>query len=96
MEKLATERLIVVIGSGIQSLVFAILIHSIMSNTLPVGPAFYLGMGTGFATFLSFFNLTLCSAFGSNERVLLVCKFFMLLPLIIFAILFLIGGALQQ
>jgi amino acid permease len=61
-----------------------------------VGPAFYLGMGTGFATFLSFFNLTLCSAFGSNERVLLVCKFFMLLPLIIFAILFLIGGALQQ
>ena len=95
MEKLSFERLVIVFCSGIQSLIFVILLHSIMSNTLPVGLGYSLGFGTGIATFLSFVNLTLCSAFGSNEKVFQMCRFGTLLPMIIFGALFVIGAANQ-
>lgn len=93
MNHLVVDRSLIAVGSGIQSLVFAILIHSIMSNTLPVGLGYWLGLGTGVASLLSVLTCTVCSAFGASEKVVVACKVLMLLPLIIFAGLFLVGGA---
>ena len=96
MEKLAFERPVVVFCSGIQSLVFVILLHSVMSNTQPVGLGYSLGLGVAFGMFLSIFNLTLCSGFGSNAKVFQVCRYGTLLPLIVVAALFIIGAAASK
>lgn len=96
MNQLALDRFVITLGSGIQSLVCAILVHSIMSNTLPVGLGYYLGLGSRLASFFSFLTCTLCSAFGASERVVFVCKLLMLLPLLIFAGLFVVGSGFPQ
>ncbi len=93
MEKSSSERLFVVVCSGMQSLVFMILVHSIMSNSLPEGLGKSLALGAGIGSAIAYFNLTLCSAFGSNDRVLKFCRLTTLLPLIIFGALFVIGAA---
>ncbi|MEY4568123.1 MAG: hypothetical protein RLY14_3093 [Planctomycetota bacterium] len=93
MNSPSLERLIVVVCSGMQSLIFAVFVHSIMSNSQPIGLGYWLGLGSGLASFLAFSNLTTCAAFGANERVLKFCRFTTLLPLIIFGALFAIGSA---
>ena len=96
MKESSFERGLVAACSGIQSLVFIILVHSIMSNTLPVGLGQSLALGSGIGSAVAFLNLTLCSVFGSNDKILKFCRFTALVPLIIFGALFVIGAVNDQ
>ncbi|MCA9200930.1 MAG: hypothetical protein KDA87_25500 [Planctomycetales bacterium] len=96
MKESSFDRGLVAACSGIQSLVFIILLHSIMSNSLPVGLGQSLALGSGIGSAVAFLNLTLCSVFGTNDKILKVCRFTALVPLIIFGALFVIGAVNDQ